>query len=301
MCGIVGLYLKNQEMQDQLGKLFSPMLVEMTDRGADSAGLAIFRDSAPDRQTKFTVFHPDPTFDWVLLASDMRSALGAAVTQQQHDSHCVILTGANMPEAAAWLESYDSGLQIMSSGTAIEIYKETGLAEDILARFRVGEMAGTHAVGHTRMATESAVTTSGSHPFSTGADLCLVHNGSLSNHNRIRALLARRDGIHCKTENDTEVAAAFISSRLAAGRTLHQALEDCLTNLDGFYTFVAGTRNGFAVLRDPIACKPAVLAETDDYVAFASEYRALASLPGIESAKVWEPAPAVVYSWGDSQ
>lgn len=149
------------------------------------------------------------------------------------------------------------------------------------------------------MATESAVTTSGSHPFSTGSDLCLVHNGSLSNHNRIRDRLAKEDGIHCKTENDTEVAAAFISSRLLKGRSLHEALEDCLTELDGFYTFVAGTRNGFAVLRDPIACKPAVLAETDDYVAFASEYRALVSLPGIEDAKVWEPEPAIVYSWGD--
>jgi len=299
MCGIVGLYLKNAELQSRLGDLFSPLLVEMTDRGPDSAGIAVFRNPAEGKQTKFTVFHPDPDFDWSGLSKGMAKALDASVVQQHHDSHNVILTDANAKAASAWLTEQNDALQIMSIGTAIEIYKETGLAEDILQRFKIGEMAGTHAVGHTRMATESAVTTSGSHPFSTGSDLCLVHNGSLSNHNRIRDRLEKQDGIVCKTENDTEVAAAFISSRLEKGRRLHEALEDCLTELDGFYTFVAGTRNGFAVLRDPIACKPAVLAETDDYVAFASEYRALVSLPGIEDAKVWEPEPAIVYSWGD--
>ena len=301
MCGIVGLYLKNPKMQDQLGTLFSPLLVEMTDRGPDSAGIAVFRDVVAGKETKFTVFHPDTAFDWTKLAADMKAALSAKVVQQHHDSHNVIVTDANAKAATNWLTTYDTDLQIMSSGSAIEIYKETGLADDILQRFKVGQMSGTHAVGHTRMATESAVTTSGSHPFSTGDDLCLVHNGSLSNHNRIRDRLAKQDGIICKTENDTEVAAAFISSRLTKGRSLHGALEDCLTELDGFYTFVAGTRTGFAVLRDPIACKPAVLAETDDYVAFASEYRALVSLPGIVDAKVWEPEPAIVYSWGDKK
>ena len=74
-------------------------------------------------------------------------------------------------------------------------------------------------------------------------------------------------------------------------------MEKALVDLDGFFTFAIGTRNGFAVIRDPIACKPAVLAETDDYVAMASEYQALTTLPGIENAKVWEPEPATIYSW----
>jgi glutamate synthase domain-containing protein 1 len=168
----------------------------------------------------------------------------------------------------------------------------------VIARFGIEAMGGSHVIGHTRMATESAVTTAGSHPFSTGPDLCLVHNGSLSNHNRLRERLARHEGLRFRTENDTEVAAAYITHRLDRGRSLHEALEDCLDDLDGFYTFVAGTAEGFAVLRDPIACKPAVLAETEDYVAFGSEYRALVSLPMIERAKVWEPEPGVVYSWG---
>jgi len=146
------------------------------------------------------------------------------------------------------------------------------------------------------MATESAVTTLGAHPVSTGADQCLVHNGSLSNHNRLRRRLARQ-GTTVQTENDTEVAAAYLTHRMAQGDDLGAAVEAGLNDLDGFYTFVVGTKDGFGVLRDPIACKPAVLAETDEYVAFGSEYRALVNLPGIAEAKVWEPEPATVYFW----
>jgi len=153
------------------------------------------------------------------------------------------------------------------------------------------------AFGHTRMATESRVTTEHSHPFSTGLDLCLVHNGSLSNHNRLRRSLAR-EGIRFRTDCDSEVAAGYLTWRLRAGASLEEALEGCLDDLDGFYTFAVGTADGFAVLRDPIACKPAVMAETDEWVAMASEYRAIAVLPGAEDAVTWEPAPGHVYSWG---
>jgi glutamate synthase domain-containing protein 1 len=159
------------------------------------------------------------------------------------------------------------------------------------------DLKGSHALGHTRMATESAITTAHSHPFSTGLDLCLVHNGSLSNHNRLRQVLAR-EGIEFQTDNDTEVAAGYLTWRLREGATLDEALEAAIKDLDGFYTFAVGTRDGFAVLRDPIACKHAVLAETDDWVAMATEYRAIAVLPGADKAKIWEPAPAQIYSWG---
>ena len=140
------------------------------------------------------------------------------------------------------------------------------------------------------MATESRVTTEHSHPFTTGLDLCLVHNGSLSNHNRLRWSCAR-EGIEFETDNDTEVAAGYLTWRLRRARR-EQALEGCLDDLDGFYTFAVGTTDGFAVLRDPIACKPAVMAETDDWVAMASEFRAIAVLPGAEKAAMWEPEPA---------
>lgn len=298
MCGIVGLYLKTSSLKDRLGEMFTPMLIEMTDRGPDSAGVAVYHAPASEGEVKITAFHPDPAFDWAALAEAVSAELGVAVEHHPNNTHHVLISSGAAEALEDAIEAYDPLLQVMSAGTTIEIYKETGLPEEVAAKFGLKAMKGSHAVGHTRMATESAVTTAGSHPFSTGLDLCLVHNGSLSNHNRLREHLATHRGITFKTENDTEVAAAYVSDRMNSGRSLHEALEDSIKDLDGFYTFVVGTRDGFAVLRDPIACKPAVLAETEDYVAFASEYRALVDLPGIETAKVWEPEPAVVYSWG---
>lgn len=298
MCGIVGLFLKERSLEQSLGRLFTPMLVEMTDRGPDSAGIALYHDPARDGMSKFTVFHPDPAFDWEALCEALRAELSTQVESHRNGLHTVIRSDGDARAAARFIEGFDPRLQVMSVGTSIEIYKEMGLPGDVAAQFHIADMGGTHAVGHTRMATESAVTTAGSHPFSTGLDLCLVHNGSLSNHNRLRERLHDHEGMEFETENDTEVAAAYIANRIVKGRSLHEALEDCLDDLDGFYTFVAGTKDGFAVLRDPVACKPAILAETDGYVAFGSEYRALAGLPGIDKAKVWEPEPGVVYSWG---
>jgi glutamate synthase domain-containing protein 1 len=185
---------------------------------------------------------------------------------------------------------------VVGAGQRIELYKEVGLPAEVADRFGLSAMSGTHAIGHTRMATESAVTTNGAHPFSTGPDQCLVHNGSLSNHASVRRSL-RAQGVTIETENDSEVAAGYLTWRMSQGASLREALEGGLEDLDGFYTFVVGTENGFAVLRDPIACKPAVMAETDRYVAFGSEYRALVGLPGIEGARVFEPEPGKVYAW----
>jgi glutamate synthase domain-containing protein 1 len=203
---------------------------------------------------------------------------------------------ADAADAEAWIRRAHSDLRVMSAGRSIEIYKETGRPEEFIRQFALGGFHGSHALGHTRMATESRVTTAGSHPFSTGLDVCLVHNGSLSNHNRLRQEL-RREGIEFQTENDTEVAAGYLAWRLREGASLEQALEGCLEDLDGFYTFLVGTADGFAVLRDPIACKPAVLAEAEDWVAMGSEWRALSVLPGAAEARAWEPAPGIVYAW----
>lgn len=293
MCGIVGLFLKNDDLQPRLGALLTDMLVTMTDRGPDSAGFAIY--GAPGAAVKITVQSAAPGSDFDGLEAALAAATGVPATVRVVDTHAVIAVPQAQAQAAQdWLEA--RGLRLMGSGTAMEIYKEVGLPRDVAARFGLRAMGGTHGIGHTRMATESAVTTLGAHPFSTGPDQCLVHNGSLSNHNDMRRRLARK-GVVTRTENDTEVAAAYISSRLAEGATLGAALEGTLRDLDGFFTFVAGTRTGFGVVRDPIACKPAVMAETADYVAFASEYRAFADLPGCQAARVWEPEPARVYIW----
>ena len=286
MCGIVGLFAKSTEVETRLGVHLAAMLAQMDERGPDSAGVAIYREPAPPGASKLTLYSVDDDFH----------GLDGAEIREVRARHAVAIIDAEPFEAESWVLERRPDLRVMSAGRVIEIYKEVGRPKRFVEEFRVTDFAGTHGLGHTRMATESRVTTAGSHPFSTGLDLCLVHNGSLSNHNRLRESL-RREGMRFQTENDTEVAAAYLAWRMREGATLQQALEGCLEDLDGFYTFLCGTADGFAVLRDPIACKPAVLAETDDWVAMGSEWRAIAVLPGAADAEMWEPEPQVVYAW----
>ena len=288
MCGIVGLFVKRPSLEAELGRYLADMLATMRDRGPDSAGFAVFGDE--DAGTKLTLRGPAGT-DFAGLSS----ALGLPVDIR--DTHAMLHVAQDrLLGIVAELDRLAPLVTVVGEGRRMELYKEVGLPEAVAARFGLAGMRGTHGIGHTRMATESAVTTDGAHPYSTNADQCLVHNGSLSNHNGLRRMLVR-EGYSFETENDTEVAAAYLSWRMREGLSLEGALNAALGDLDGFYTFVVGTRTGFAVLRDPICCKPAVMAETDDWVAFGSEYRALAGLPGIDGARVWEPKPAHVYAW----
>lgn len=288
MCGIVGLFLKRPGLEPELGAHLAAMLATMRDRGPDSAGFAVYGHD--NGMVKLTIRGPG------LSALAARLGLEAEL----RDTHAVLHVPASRVDDIRSVLASDPAITpaitIVGEGHRMELYKEVGLPADVAARFGLSAMAGTHGIGHTRMATESAVTTNGAHPYTTGPDQCLVHNGSLSNHNALRRRLVR-EGFTFETENDSEVAAAYLSWRMREGDTLEGALHAGLKDLDGFYTFVVGTRTGFAVLRDPVCCKPAVMAETDDWVAFGSEYRALVNLPDIGAARVWEPEPARVYAW----
>ena len=296
MCGIVGLFLKDKSLEPELGPMLTDMLVTMTDRGPDSAGIAIYGDKSGDT-AKLTVQSDAASSVFSDLDQRLSAILKTPVSAEIKDTHAVLEMSADKIEAArSALGEMEGNIRVMSVGDVIEIYKEVGLPKDVARRFEISGMSGSHGIGHTRMATESAVTTMGAHPFNTGSDQCLVHNGSLSNHNSLRRKL-KREGVRIETENDSEVAAAYLTWKMQNGATLGEALESSLDDLDGFFTFVVGTKDGFGVVRDPIACKPAVMAETDAYVAFGSEYRALVNLPGIEDARVWEPEPATVYFW----
>lgn len=290
MCGIVGLFLKDKALEPKLGEMLSEMLDVMCGRGPDSAGFAVY-GAGETGKVKLTL-RATEGYDFKAL----ETVVGNGASIVERSTHAVLTVDASKEAEARAAIAKIEGVSIVGAGERMELYKEVGLPIDVARRFKLEQMSGTHGIGHTRMATESAVTTNGAHPFSTGTDQCLVHNGSLSNHRGLRRVLERK-GFKAETDNDSEIAAAYISQRMKDGRSLGEALEDSLDDLDGFYTFVVGTETGFGVLRDPIACKPAVMAETDQYVAFGSEYRALAGLPGIENAKVWEPEPAKVYFW----
>jgi amidophosphoribosyltransferase len=299
MCGIAGLFAKSPEVELDLGRLLAGMLEQLADRGPDSVGVAIYREAIA-AGTKLSLLSSNGRTDWGALAARIDEAVAHAVVLADHGQHAVLHVDSDPSAVRSWLSEHVLDVAVIGAGKAIEVHKRVGRPESMLAQCGIGALDATHGIGHTRMATESRVTTSGAHPFSTGDDLCLVHNGSLSNHNRLRRELLRH-GIRFATENDSEVAAGYLMWRLQEGDTLAGALESALEELDGFFTFAVGTADGFAVLRDPIACKPAVMAETDSWVAIASEYRAIATLPGAADAEVWEPEPAYVYSWSRSQ
>ena len=296
MCGIIGLFLKDNKLNCNLGSMLSSMLNTMSDRGPDSSGLAIYNCRDIDK-IKLTLRSENHQEDFKEIQKELLHKLKLKFSLREHYNHIVITVNKkDVNKVEIFLRKSFSNLSLMSSGENIEIFKEVGLPKNVIQKFGINEMNGTHGVGHTRMATESAVTTLGAHPFSTGPDQCLVHNGSLSNHNQLRQKLIN-EGMEINTENDSEVAASYLSLQIKKGKTLEQSLELALSDLDGFYTFLVGTKDGFGVLRDPISCKPAVMAENDYYVAFGSEYRAFANLPEINHAKIWEPEPATVYFW----
>jgi glutamate synthase domain-containing protein 1 len=294
MCGIIGLFLKDIRLEAELGSMMSNMLVTMCDRGPDSAGFAVYAAETAGK-IKITL-RVSPNVDVEGLVHRLGSLAGNSLEFVTRDSHTVLTVPAEFETAVKQEIAKDSAVSIVGSGRRMEIYKEVGRPDHVARKFGLDKMNGTHGIAHTRMATESAVTTKGAHPFTTGPDQCLVHNGSLSNHNAVRRELIQ-DGLIFETENDSEVAAGFMTWKMRNGASLEQAMDASLSTLDGFYTFVIGTETGFGVIRDPIACKPAIMAETERWVAFGTEYRALVDLPGIDIAKVWEPEPAKAYFW----
>ena len=293
MCGIVGLYLKKPGLEPELGRLTAMMLHEMSARGPDSAGFAIYGDGGA---TRVSALSRTGDTDWTGYEQALSTALGAEVTADILSDHAILRTDGDGQVVRNWLIDHAPDVSVLGVGKSMQLYKGIGDPDGVADRLGLSTMTGTHAIAHTRMATESAVTTEGSHPFSTGADTCLVHNGSLSNHNRLRERL-RTQGETFQTENDSEVAAGYLAWRMRQGDSIDRAIEHALDDLDGFYTFAIGTADGFAVVRDPIACKPAVMAETDEWAAMSSEFRAISCLPGVENAEIWEPEPARIYSW----
>ena len=295
MCGIVGLLVKKPALREHLGELMVPMLIGMTERGPDSSGMAVFTQPVAANKRKLSLYCADPAFDWKHLEGVLSEKF-EDVSLVVDANHGVFTTASDPAEVRQWLMENRPGLHVLSVGRLIDVYKDVGLPAEVAARYRFAEMRGTHLVGHTRMATESAVTPENAHPYTAGEDWCLVHNGSLANPGSIKRKLEKL-GAKFESDCDTEGACRYIHWRLEQGDTLEQALKRSFDDFDGFFTFLMGTKDKLALVRDPFACKPAVVAETDEYVAIASEFRSLAHLPQIRNAKVFEPKPAEVYSW----
>ena len=295
MCGIVGLLIKKPALRAQLGELMVPMLIGMTERGPDSSGMAVFTQPVPHEQRKISLYCESPQLDWRAMESALtRRFQGASLNLKVN--HAVLTTLSSPDEVRAWLADHHPDVHVLSVGRSINLYKDVGLPADVAQRYEFSKAVGSHLVGHTRMATESAVTPENAHPYTAGEDWCLVHNGSLANPGMLRRKLEKL-GARFESDCDTEGACRYLHWRLEQGESLETALDHAFEDFDGFFTFLMGTADKLALVRDPFACKPAVVAETDDYVAIASEFRSLAHLPDVRNATVFEPKPAEVYSW----
>ncbi len=295
MCGIVGIHLKNDRLEADLGYLTVCMLEEMTDRGPDSTGVAIYEQPVAG-EYRYSLRAPEGSYSWDHLGEELTRAgtPPTRVTEYSQDA-VVAVPGEDQPVLRLISSSFPE-LRLVSWGRALEVFKDTGLPTDICKWYGIAKRRGYRSIGHTRLATESAVTTEHSHPFSPVADLCLVHNGSFSNYFTVRRDLEQRGAVFV-TDNDSEVAARYIGMELAEDSDLEHAIRQTMKVMDGFYTLVVSTADQFAVVRDSFVCKPAMVAETDDYVAMCSEYRGLARLPGIADAEVFEPQAEEVLVW----
>ena len=296
MCGIVGLLIKPESKRSRLGEWVTPMMDCMGDRGPDSAGLAVFSPVGEGPLRRFSLFCGRPGFDWEELGRAFERDTACAGNLSALENHGRLVSSIAPESLEKWLSREFPAVHLLSAGRSIEVYKDMGHPAEIAERYGFAGLEASHCVGHTRMATESAVSPAHAHPFTAGEDFCLVHNGSLSNPWSLRRRLEKR-GVDFETDNDTEAACRFLEWRMREGESLEEALKAAFIELDGFYTLLMATAEKLVLVRDAFACKPAVVAETENYVAVSSEFRSLAHLPGIRSAELFEPAPEEIYSW----
>ena len=299
MCGVVGLLIRDPSLEPSLGSLLVPMIEALDERGPDSSGIAVYADDqlADAAGLLWVSLGADTDVDWMDLGCSLLDRCSTEAELQRFGAGLALcVPEGSLATMRELLQTEWPDVRILGTGRNLRVLKDTGRPTDTCARYGMAGWNGYLAVAHTRMATESAVTVLHSHPFVPARDLCVVHNGSFSNYATVRRRL-EDDGIRFDSDNDSEVAARFLAQRLEFGDDLEEATRWVMKEMDGFFTLVMTNADGMSVVRDAFACKPAVVAETPGYVAVASEYRALAELPGIAQALVFEPRPEEVYTW----
>ena len=182
MCGIVGLYLKKKTLHNKLGLYLSGMLDNMSSRGPDSAGFAIYNNNDAKKYYKYSLCLNKTLSTG--FEQDIKKNF-KDITIKNISDHVVVYTSVVPKKFISYIQKNFSEISLVGYGRSIEIFKQVGNPKEIVKKFKLEKFSGSHAIGHTRMATESAITVDGSHPYSTGEDECLVHNGSLSNHNNL--------------------------------------------------------------------------------------------------------------------
>jgi glutamate synthase domain-containing protein 1 len=294
MCGIVGFLSKREDPEYPLGQTLLDMLQALSCRGPDSAGVALF-GAAGETRLRLSV-PADTDRD---QAVDLLRGVSVSIHYWYHTS---ILDGsiAGEVDAAELEERIRRRLpssEILCLGQHLSLFKQVGTPDQLEATYRISRFRGTHGIGHTRLSTESRVDLSHSQPFWAHGvpDLATVHNGHITNYHKLRRRF-EQEGYRFYTENDSEIIGVYLRDRMAAGRSLEGALHSSVEDFDGSFCYLAASRDSLAVVKDRYAFKPLMLAETEDFIALATEEVALRRALGRDFLAC-EPAPGCVQMW----
>lgn len=301
MCGIAGIIYRNLQVYKNLGSDLLNLIQPLETRGPDSCGVGLYGNSVESNQIKIVLL-AEGAIEWEEIKQLLGKLFVVASFTAIGNGKLVTLEGKifNSKELIHQLGACFPQVHLMSYGQFLEIYKQVGSAQSLFENYDLKTFAGSHAIGHTRMATESVVDTYHSHPFAAGEDLCIVHNGQVSNYYKLRFALEGK-GVVFETHNDSEAIAHYINYHLTQGKSLEAALHSLLNDIDGTYTFLISTSDKVALVRDKFAAKPAVIYESPEMIAIASEYRCFLNLPTFDpSATIREPDAGEINIWSVS-
>jgi glutamate synthase domain-containing protein 1 len=294
MCGIVGVLDKRGGQERPIGRVLLNLLQALSCRGPDSAGVALF---GPPRATTVLRLSVPPGLASEAVAAALRTT-GATIDRAYGNGIYALL----FPEAEATdLEdrvlAHLPGAEVLCLGQRLSLFKQVGSPAQLEATYHISERTGTHGIGHTRLSTESRVDLSHSQPFWAHGvpDLATVHNGHITNYHKLRRRYEQR-GYRFYTENDSEVIGVYLRDRMAAGLSLADALRSSLDDFDGSFSYLAASGDCLAYVKDRYGFKPLMVAETEGFVAIATEEIALRQALGRDFV-AREPAPGTLQLW----
>jgi glutamate synthase domain-containing protein 1 len=300
MCGIAG-FMDKRATDTPVGQTMLAMLEGVSRRGPDSAGVALYRSDPVAGEICWIRLPADPAERLALepqLIGRIETAARVQTVARLGDMVRVeLVRDADVDGLRAAIERPTEDVEVVSLGRQLELIKDVGAPAELDRRYGLSSMRGGHAIGHTRLSTESRIDLSHSQPFwARGvADLATVHNGHITNYHRLRRIYEQQ-GVRFFTENDSEVIGVYLADQMARGLSLEDALAASLEDLDGSFTYLVATATEMGFARDRFALKPLVVVETDDYIALANEEIAIRTALG-PAGVAREPSGHVFRLW----
>ena len=309
MCGIAGLIHRGKS--SDVGSEMTAMLQSLKHRGPDSTGFALYGNPTEGQYVmRFKVAEQEDMnrgFDIHQAVIERKAQVDARLEEMgvkvikkeqatEYSHRYTFSFDGDMRRLADFVEDIE-GAEILSIGRGLELIKDLGDATVVSEQYSLSGFQGTHAIGHTRMATESDVDIRSAHPYWAYPfnDVSVVHNGQLTNYWTFRREMERR-GHRFMSNCDSELIAVYIADRMEAGEDLESAMKQSVEELDGVFTYLVATSDALGMAKDVMAAKPMVLYESDDFVGLASEEVAIRSVFPNE-IHTWDPYEGEVRVW----